>query len=193
LLSEQKAGPGLNTGAMGVGKSAVPSVDRTPTLAEVGIDKNLSSRAQKLAAVPHEEFETEVKEWRGRVEIENARVVTRLEKAGDRAAEPQDDDHGGPSLADLVDELQAENTRLTALLKTAEADDLVAEATKWRSAYDRSLTSQSEAMDAASRSEKREKFNKKQLMRCGKAVGCDDPTKIPQAVEAMAKRAASCK
>lgn len=101
--------------------------------------------------------------------------------------EPANDD--GPDLAELVDELQAENTRLTAMITAAEADDLAAEAIKWRSAYDRSIASQSEAMDAAARSEKREKFTKKQLMRCGKAVGVDDPTKIAAAVEAAVREA----
>lgn len=99
---------------------------------------------------------------------------------------PANDD--GPDLAELVDDLQAENTRLTALLQAAQANDLAAEAVKWRAAYDRALAAQSEAMDAASRSEKREKFTKKQLMRCGKAVGVDDPTKIAVAVEALARK-----
>jgi hypothetical protein len=38
-----------NEGAMGVGTSAVPKEDRTPTVADAGIDKKLSSCAQKLA------------------------------------------------------------------------------------------------------------------------------------------------
>jgi hypothetical protein len=61
-----KADGGLNKGPMGIGKSAVVTNDRTPTLAEAGIDKtppqsggvsptladagishNLSARAQK--------------------------------------------------------------------------------------------------------------------------------------------------
>lgn len=37
-----------------------------PTLADAGIDKKLSSRAQKLAAVPDEQFEGMVGEWRSR-------------------------------------------------------------------------------------------------------------------------------
>jgi hypothetical protein len=35
-----------------------------PTLADAGIDKKLSSRAQKLAAVPEEQFESTVARWR---------------------------------------------------------------------------------------------------------------------------------
>jgi hypothetical protein len=41
----QKETVGLNTGARGIGTSAVPKENRTPTLADVGIDKKLSSRA----------------------------------------------------------------------------------------------------------------------------------------------------
>jgi hypothetical protein len=47
----QKETVGLNKGAMGIGTSAVPQENRTPTLADAGIDKKLSSRAQKLASL----------------------------------------------------------------------------------------------------------------------------------------------
>ena len=52
MLDEQKRTVGLNQGAAtkGVGKAgrnAVPQENRVATLAEVGIDKKLSSRAQK--------------------------------------------------------------------------------------------------------------------------------------------------
>jgi hypothetical protein len=40
---------------------APPSI---PTLADAGIDKKLSSRAQKLAAVPEPKFEGMLAEWR---------------------------------------------------------------------------------------------------------------------------------
>jgi hypothetical protein len=196
LIREQKGTVGLNRGTVVSGgkKPVVATDDRRekPTLADAGISKDLSSRAQKLAAVPAEEFEAEVGEWRQRVQAEHARVTTRLEKAGERAAKAAPEpDHDGPTLAELVDELQAENTRLTALIKASEADDLKAEAIKWRAAYDRALASQSEAMDAAARSEKREKFTMRQLMRCGKAVGEDDVRNIAAKVEAMARRKAA--
>jgi N6-adenosine-specific RNA methylase IME4 len=56
----------------------------TPRLAELGIDRKLSSRAQKLAAVPAPEFEENVRQWRGRVAIETERVTTNLIRAGER-------------------------------------------------------------------------------------------------------------
>lgn len=55
-----------------------------PTLAEAGISKKLSVRAQALAAVPVEEFEEALDEWRGRVEEESERVTTNLLRAGEK-------------------------------------------------------------------------------------------------------------
>lgn len=64
MLREQKETVGMNRGAEGnpggrgavlCGSSEEPHI---PTLAEVGIDKKLSSRAQALAAMPEEHFET---------------------------------------------------------------------------------------------------------------------------------------
>ncbi len=41
-----------------------------PTLAEAGIDKKLSSRAQRLAAVPEGQFKGMIGEWRERVSVQ---------------------------------------------------------------------------------------------------------------------------
>ncbi len=38
--------------------------EHIPTLSDAGIDKKLSSRAQKMAAVPEEKFEEMMGEWR---------------------------------------------------------------------------------------------------------------------------------
>ena len=46
-----------NTGAAGIGTSAVPKENRTPTLADLGLDKKTSSIAQKLAELPDDAFE----------------------------------------------------------------------------------------------------------------------------------------
>ena len=127
--------------------------------------------------------------------IEAKRVERKAEPVAAKPAsapEPANDDHDdGPDLAELVDELQAENTRLAALIKASEADDLKAEAIKWRRCHDNAQRQQSEAMDRVRAAEKREAWNKKQLMRCGKAVGEEDPTKIAAAVEAMARARAA--
>lgn len=50
-----------NTGARGAGPIAVERYDRdTPTLADMGLSKDESSRYQQLAAMPDEHFETAV-------------------------------------------------------------------------------------------------------------------------------------
>lgn len=50
-----------NRGAQGIGTSALPASERTPpTLAEMGLTHNESSRYQQLAAMPAEHFETAV-------------------------------------------------------------------------------------------------------------------------------------
>lgn len=128
LLTQQKAAEGLNPGVRVAGKekggaSVVVSDDRRqiPTLADAGISKDLSSRAQKLAAVPADEFEAEVGEWRERVAAENARVTTRLAKAGDRAQAAANADTDHPEIIRLRDELAEarDNAReLAALLES---------------------------------------------------------------------------
>lgn len=46
-----------NEGAKGIGTSAVPKENRTPTLNDLGIDKKTSSIAQKMADLPADHFE----------------------------------------------------------------------------------------------------------------------------------------
>ncbi len=58
MLAESKLQKGGRP-AKKTGRDERP-VSKTPTLAEVGISKDLSSRAQKLAAVPEAEFEAEL-------------------------------------------------------------------------------------------------------------------------------------
>lgn len=65
LIAEQKETVGLNRGGgeKGIGRrgkqcgSKKEPHSAPPTLAEAGIDKKLSSTAQKLAAIPNDEFE----------------------------------------------------------------------------------------------------------------------------------------
>ena len=52
-------------------------VSKTPTLPEVGISKDLSSRAQKLAAVPEAEFEAELAAKRERDQEKAHDALTR--------------------------------------------------------------------------------------------------------------------
>jgi len=83
MISAQKDTVGLAKGGWPTrGAEGEPQV---PTLSEAGIDKKLSSRAQKLAAVPEDKFEGMLGEWRGRVEKENERVTVSLLREGENA------------------------------------------------------------------------------------------------------------
>jgi N6-adenosine-specific RNA methylase IME4 len=68
MIQAQRETVGLNTGARGIGKSVVPDGNRTPTLADAGIDKKLSSYSQKLAAIPAKAFEATVARTREAVQ-----------------------------------------------------------------------------------------------------------------------------
>lgn len=139
MLADQKAAGGMNKGQLKQGPALVNNEDgkASPTLADVGISYDLSSRAQKMAAVPEAEFEAEVGEWRDRVQVEGERVSTRLQKAGERAqqeAAPNQDEYLPDAeeeayLADQEAKLQAE---LVCLL---DADEPLKLATaKWKQA-----------------------------------------------------------
>lgn len=86
LITEQKRTVGLNRGTAGAGRpklggsKKVPPKDATPTLAEAGIDKKLSSRAQRLAALPEKRFEEVVTEARERVPQQSERMSSALAK-----------------------------------------------------------------------------------------------------------------
>ncbi len=103
--------------------SVVVTNDHGPKLSDAGISKDLSSRAQKLAAVPEAEFEAEVGQWRDRVSEEGRRVSARLQAAGEREQKkrrieqaPEYAPTNADELAELqhtVSELAAENERLS--------------------------------------------------------------------------------
>lgn len=103
-------------------------------------------------------------------------------------AQPDNDADYGQSLDELVAEIQHENELLHARLKAMEADDTKAELHKALLQRDHAVRQQSEAMDKAHKSQDREKWSKRQLMRCGKAVGEEDPDKIAAAVEAFVRQ-----
>lgn len=91
MIKVQKDTVGLNKGAAAGGTREslrgpiVEPRESPPKLSEVGIDKKLSSQAQKMAAVPEEKFEEMIDEWRGVVQKENERVTTNLLREGDKA------------------------------------------------------------------------------------------------------------
>ncbi len=86
LIKAQRETVGLARGGQpyqSTGADEEP-VDRPPTLAEVGIDKKLSSRSQKLAAVPEDKFDGMIAEWRERVGKENERVTKKFFREGEK-------------------------------------------------------------------------------------------------------------
>jgi hypothetical protein len=141
MLAEQKASVGFSTGARMAGKfpdgSVVVANDHRTTLADAGISKDLSSRAQKMAAVPEAEFEAEVGEWRDRVQVEGERVSTRLQKAGARAQQEADHEaeDAGPSAEEdayLAERAEKFASELHVLLDADEPLKLATE--KWKQA-----------------------------------------------------------
>lgn len=111
-----------------------------PTLAEVGIDKNLADRARKYAAIPEGEFNGIVSDWKGRVEQENERVTVNLLAAATKAeaATPPQEPECDPEEAKerralakltvdaLIDEvigLRAENVDLREKVKAIKAEN----------------------------------------------------------------------
>lgn len=144
MIAAQKASGGLSKGSAGVGlnqhtpKELRSSVTTAPTLADAGISKDLSSRAQKLAAVPAAEFEAEVGQWRDRVSAEGKRVSARLEKSGEKHLRDRDPEPyvwEGPSDAELAYLEQAEQEFTGKLQVLLDADDALATATaKWKQA-----------------------------------------------------------
>lgn len=145
MIAAQKADGGLSKGVRlagakagaNDGSSAVVTNDHRPTapkLSDAGISKDLSSRAQKLAAVPEAEFESEVGQWRERVSAEGARVSARLQSAGERAlkerGEEVPDSSESDELRHAVEILSEENDRLNDRLAVEAMDATEEEKTK---------------------------------------------------------------
>ncbi len=128
MLRDQKAAGGMSKGGRPPETGSVEEPVNSPTLAEVGIDKKLSARAQRIAAVPEPEFEAEVKDWRGRVEEEGVRVSARLEAAGAKAVDGAPE---GYSQADFDAECEADAVAdVDAMAKIIAADDRLVAAMK---------------------------------------------------------------
>lgn len=85
IIRAQKETVGLHEGGRPAKTGSSPAPVSVPTLADAGIDKKLSSRAQKIAAIPEAEFEGAMGEWRERVSQEGARVEMRLLREGEHA------------------------------------------------------------------------------------------------------------
>ena len=191
---------------LGGSKVELPKND-APTLAELGLTKKESALAQKLNTLSEEDYQ-QVRD--GNISVAKAIAAVDAGKTKDKSkpkaktgtksapasaapaplpvAEPTNDADTGQSIDELIAEIQQENEQLHAQLKAMEADDTKAELRKALLQRDHAIRQQSEAMDKAHKSQDREKWAKRQLMRCGKAVGEEDPDKIAAAVEAFIRQ-----
>ncbi len=88
LLKETERAP-AGRPSQGIGSESEP-ISKPPTLAEMGIDKKLSARAQKLAAIPEDQFEGMISDWRERVSKETERVTANLLREGEKAQRDAD-------------------------------------------------------------------------------------------------------
>jgi ParB-like chromosome segregation protein Spo0J len=101
--------------------------------------------------------------------------------------EPDPADLTDKDLYALLEEVQAENAQLREDLKALEATDTGKEVMKWRQIADAAKRGQDDAMERAAKAVVREKWAMRQLQRCGRAVGEDNPEHIAAKVEAMAR------
>ena len=166
------------------------------TVADRAAQSGTSERTQRMAdKVVKADPELAKKVAHGEISLPRAveQVAPRLapgkaSSVPEPIAEPVNEAYDGPSLEELIAEIQQENEQLHAHLKAMEADDTKAELRKALLQRDHAVREQSEAMDRAHKSQQREKWNKRQLMRCGKAVGEEDTDKIAAAVEAFVRQ-----
>lgn len=164
-----------------------------PRLADAGISKDLSARAQKLAAVPAAQFEQEVGDWRQRVSAEGVRVTARLERAGAQAlrqqqgGEPAADDDAFENPAELMAEMDRDIRDLQAQVDAMKADDQRAQTLQWRQTAQVLERRCNEHLQTIQAKDREIAFLSRQLKRCGKAVGQDDPDQVAAAVEAFVR------
>lgn len=93
----------------------------------------------------------------------------------------------GADPVELLNDLQRENEALLAQIKTLTAEDTKAELHKMILQRDHAVREQEVAMDRAHKEQRLHAQKHRALMRCGKAVGEDDPTKIAATVEAFVR------
>lgn len=164
-----------------------------PRLADAGISKDLSARAQKLAAVPAAQFEQEVGDWRQRVSAEGARVTARLELAGAQAlrqqqgGEPAAEEDAFDSPAELMAEMDRDIRDLQAQVDAMKADDQRAQTLQWRQTAQVLERRCNEHLQTIQTKDREIAHLSRQLKRCGKAVGQEDPDQVAAAVEAFVR------
>lgn len=217
LLAAQKKSGNMATGRRGSiagGRVQRPPVEKVEiTLKDVGITKDLSANAQRLAAVPEVEFESALKEWEARVSQEKARVTAKLKLAGEReqkkqaeakqtskprgyvikappsVAPPEDAKDVTPADAmpnadDLLQQ-QRDYEQAQEELQSYRAADKNAELVKVIKQRDNFKRQCGELLDQLNAMTRRLQVYSNQLRRCAKLLGVDAPTKVAPAIEVL--------
>ncbi len=112
---------------------------------------------------------------------------TAAKPASKPAVEPNPDLPGEDDILKDLAELQERNRVLEAELATVNSDSPAAEALRWQRMYEHAKAEQAAAMERAAKAVETRDWYARQLKRCGKAVGQDDPDRIAAAVESMAR------
>ena len=83
MLIAQKETHGLKKAGRPKKESLVldEGLSKSPSLKDMGISYDLSSRSQKLASIPENEFEEHLENHAVRVAAENAATINQLEKS----------------------------------------------------------------------------------------------------------------
>lgn len=95
-----------------------------------------------------------------------------------------------PSMEDLLGGLERDLAEAEAKVKSLSNTDTGAEILRLHQMLDHANRKADEAQGKLAKTAEREAWNMKQLRRCGKAVGEDDPAKIAPKVEALARATA---
>lgn len=121
MLIAQKETHGLRKAGRPKKESVPPRNQfiQPPSLSEMGISKKLSSRSQKLASIPDDEFEEHLENHTVRIAAENASTINKLEKAGEKnkkklthAIESDDENSDLQEAHDTIIALSDENEAL---------------------------------------------------------------------------------
>ena len=181
IIKAQKEAGGLHKGGRPPEKTPPGPVG--VSLSDMGISYNMSSRAQGLAELSDEEFEDKLDDWRARASVEGVRISAQLIPAGNGTADEQALAEGMMPPQELIEQLERELRAAHELLEVVRAEDPGAEAIKWKRSFDTAVRRCQEQMEEVKQRDKLARFLSRQLQRCGRAVGEEDPEKIPAAVE----------
>ena len=181
LMATPKAAVRMN-GKNFDGTKKEPSKKDVPTLEQLGLSKKESAVAQKLAALPEEQFE-QVR--LGNVTIAKAIAAVDAKPTAQQAPEkpaaqathiaeePKDDETVNP--VELMEELHKENEALQKQIAILLEENSKAELHKIILQRDHAVRQQNEAQDRAHESQKLAKRLGQQVRDCCQILGIDDP------------------